>query len=523
MPLMPDISTHGFWLDDSLLIITVVTVIIALLSFALVIAACINYRQGKHPRATLHLSGWITRLIILDIAMVVFDIAIAVYSTIGWYETIIKSEDALAKAHGEPMHVNVVGRQFFWSFNYTGPDGKFGTADDFALANDLVVEENKLIIPLLLRGQGLPLLIDKQYVDVAKGQMPPPELLDRLVVAMRDPADEVWLQAAHTLNGLNPDDVEPYRERLVELLETENDELQEAVCKLLSRCYQHDWRALADRLMGAEKTASLRGLIRTLSLIGDPQIGVLFLPILDHKEGDIRELAAEQLYHVASRLPRESLVRYLEDPNERVRTAIVRCLGKQMGAEVVAPLVERTLDPSALVRQEVAAAFGRASDLQDEQPVQALTKMAKDGSVLVRAQALASLIRLGVTGQRKIFEEACRDLDEADLVALRARLNKDGTLYQMLEIMKTDRGAQKRADAVYFLAQADLERYAPDIALALQDPASAVRIEAIEALGQHEDPGIQKAIEALGRDPVDAVRGAVQRRRLRSLSPRKQA
>ncbi len=350
-----------------------------------------------------------------------------------------------------------------------------------------------------------------------------PELLDRLVVAMRDPADEVRLQAAHTLSGMDADDVRPYREQLVQLLETDNDELQEAACKLLSRCYQRDWRALADRLMGAERTDSLRGLIRTLSLIGDPQIGVLFLPILDHKEGDVRELAAEQLSHVCSRLPRESLVRYLEDPSERVRTSIVRCLGKQMGAEVVVPLVERRLDPSAPVRQEVAAALGRASDLDDERPVQVLQSLAKDGSVLVRAQAVASLIRLGVTGQRKIFEEACQDLDEADLVALRGRLDKDGTLYRVLEIMRTDRDVQKRADAVYFLAQADLERYAPDITLALQDPASAVRIAAVEVLGQHEDPAVQKAIEALGRDPVDAVRYAVQRRRLRCVSPRKKA
>ena len=350
-----------------------------------------------------------------------------------------------------------------------------------------------------------------------------PELLNRLVLAIRDPADEVRLQAAHTLDGLNPDDVKPYREQLLELLETENDELQEAVCKLLSSCYRRDWRSLADRLMGAEKTGSLRGLIRTLSLIGDPKIGVLFLPILDHREAEIRELAAEQLSHVASQLPAESLVRYLEDPHERVRSAIVRCLGKQMGAEVMTPLLERMLDPSALVRQEVAAAFGRATDLEDEEPVRALTKMAKDVSVLVRAQALASLIRLGVTGQRKVFEEACQDLDEEDLVALRARLKKDGTLYQVLEIMKTDRGAKKRADAVYFLGQADLKRYAPDIALALQDPATTVRLAAIEALGQLEDPGIQEAIEALSSDPVDTVRSAVKRRRLRSLSPRKKA
>ncbi len=76
---------------------------------------------------------------------------------------------------------------------------------------------------------------------------------------------------------------------------------------------------------------------------------------------------------------------------------------------------------------------------------------------------------------------------------------------------------------MYFLGQADLDRYAPDIALALQDPATTVRIAAIEALGQLEHPGIQEAIEALSRDPVDAVRTAVKRRRLRSLSPRKKA
>ncbi len=362
-----------------------------------------------------------------------------------------------------------------------------------------------------------------QALASLRGFLEVPELLTQLVGAIRDPADEVRLQAAQTLNGLDPEDVRPYREQLVDLLETENDQLQEAVCTLLSTCYQRDWKTLADRLMGAKKTTSLRGLIRTLSLIGDPKIGVLFLPVLDHEEAEIRELAAEQLSQVASRLPPQRLVPYLEDPNERVRAAIVRCLGKLMDAGVVAPLVERTLDPSPLVRQEVAAAFGRASDLDDEQPVQVLTTMAKDGSVLVRAQALASLIRLGVTGQRKVFEDACRDLDEDDLVALRARLNKDGTLYQVLDIMKTDRGAKKRADALYFLAQADLDRYAPDIVLALQDPATTVRIAAIEALAHLEDPAIQKAIEALSRDPVDTVRAAVKRRRLRSVSPPKEA
>ena len=116
-----------------------------------------------------------------------------------------------------------------------------------------------------------------------------------------------------------------------------------------------------------------------------------------------------------------------------------------------------------------------------------------------------------------------RHLDEADLVALRTRLNKDGTLSQVLEIMKTDRGAKKRADAVYFLGQADLDRYAPEISLALQDPATPVRLAAIDVLGQLEDPAIQDAVEALSRDPVEEVRSAVKRRRLRSVSPPKEA
>ncbi len=152
MPLMPDISTHGFWLDNSLLIISMVTLFVAILSFALITVAVISFRQGKNPTATRHLSGWITRLIILDVAMIVFDIIITVYSTVGWTQTILASEDSLTREYGEPFHVNVVARQFFWSFNYPGPDRTFGTVDDFALANDLVIPKDKLIILHLTSG-----------------------------------------------------------------------------------------------------------------------------------------------------------------------------------------------------------------------------------------------------------------------------------------------------------------------------------------------------------------------------------
>ena len=152
MPLMPDISTHGFWLDYSLLIITVVTILVGVLSFVLIITAMISFRQSKHPTATRHMSGWITRLIILDMAMIVFDIVITIYATMGWGQTVLKGEESLVREYGEAVHVNVIGRQFFWSFNYSGPDKTFGTADDFTLANDLVVPKDKVTILKLTSG-----------------------------------------------------------------------------------------------------------------------------------------------------------------------------------------------------------------------------------------------------------------------------------------------------------------------------------------------------------------------------------
>jgi cytochrome c oxidase subunit 2 len=152
MPLMPDISTHGFWIDWNLLIISLVTLVVGILSFALVVLAVINYRQSKNPRATLHLSGWITRLIVLDVTMIVFDLIIAVFSTLGWWETIVQGNDSLVRKYGDAAYVKVTARQFFWSFTYPGLDNTFDTTDDFTLGNQLVVPENKLVILTMTSG-----------------------------------------------------------------------------------------------------------------------------------------------------------------------------------------------------------------------------------------------------------------------------------------------------------------------------------------------------------------------------------
>ncbi len=152
MPLMPDISTHGFWIDWTIITISIVSVLVAVLSFTLIVLAVINFRQGRNPTARQHLSGWITKLIILDFVMIFFDIVIATISTTGWAQTVLAGNDELVREHGEAAEVRVIGRQFFWAFHYPGADGEFDTADDFTLGNDLVVPEDQLVILNLTSG-----------------------------------------------------------------------------------------------------------------------------------------------------------------------------------------------------------------------------------------------------------------------------------------------------------------------------------------------------------------------------------
>jgi formylglycine-generating enzyme required for sulfatase activity len=55
----------------------------------------------------------------------------------------------------------------------------------------LALKERKPIFPLLLRGEGFPILVDRQYADVTGGRMPPDDFCDRLreVVPLPEPPE----------------------------------------------------------------------------------------------------------------------------------------------------------------------------------------------------------------------------------------------------------------------------------------------------------------------------------------------
>jgi HEAT repeat protein len=53
---------------------------------------------------------------------------------------------------------------------------------------------------------------------------------------------------------------------------------------------------------------------------------------------------------------------------------------------------------------------------------------------------------------------------------------------------------------------------------ALQDPAAAVRIAAIEVLAWRDDPDVEAALDRMLEDPHPKVRDAVRKRRLTVIS-----
>ena len=96
-------------------------------------------------------------------------------------------------------------------------------------------------------------------------------------------------------------------------------------------------------------------------------------------------------------------------------------------------------------------------------------------------------------------------------------LTRQGVFAQLAGTLRHSRRTTARKEAVQFLAALDLPHYAGEIAHSLGDPSSDVRLAAIEVLGQIEDPAIQEAIESLAKDPVEEVRLAVRRRKVRMV------
>jgi len=337
------------------------------------------------------------------------------------------------------------------------------------------------------------------------------EMMNKIGEAASDPSIEVRLRILSVLRHLNPKDVEGSREKLIPLLDSPEEEIRGPVSSLLARLYQKDWRLLADQLMGVDNKFRIMGLIETLSKIGDTVASQFFLQFIKHRNSEVRSVSADLALRLGV-LSRIDWIECLMDPQKSVRLSAVCALAKSLDRETVEIFYSLMEDPSLKVRLEIARSLGKQKTSEEELQVKILKHLSHDVNPVVQIMSLLSLYRLGEKGLVKDISILVSNLVKSEWEFLLLDLKKDGFFTELISILQHSHDVTHRKEALELLASLDLAHYAQELVVFLQDPASEVRLAAVEVLGQCKVPSIQQAIDSLSQDPVEAVRMAIKTR-----------
>lgn len=144
-----NISTYGGDIDAIFKLIYYVVGVWFVATQAFLVYCLIRYRRrGENQRAkyapgnTISQAAWV----LIPCALVmVLDLWIDFRGADVWAKVKLSNPTP-------DLVVRVVGRQFNWIVIYPGPDGKFGTADDRKIDNDLHVPVNK-VVRVILTGE----------------------------------------------------------------------------------------------------------------------------------------------------------------------------------------------------------------------------------------------------------------------------------------------------------------------------------------------------------------------------------
>ena len=136
-----NVSTYGGDIDALLSFIYSLTLFWFFLTIGLIGVFLVVFRRRDGRRAT-----YVQGERFAEAAWILIPAAIVLVLDL-WID--IRGSDAWAKVKGRipptTYHVEVIGKQFNWEIVYPGPDGKFGTADDLKLDNELHVPVNQVI------------------------------------------------------------------------------------------------------------------------------------------------------------------------------------------------------------------------------------------------------------------------------------------------------------------------------------------------------------------------------------------
>ncbi len=132
-----NVSTYGGEVDFLFYLIYYITGATFILVTVTMLAFLFLYRRREGRRA-IYSHGNTTLEIIWTIVPAIILVVLSFMSQASW---------ARIKSHAPPgdVEVQVTSKQFNWEMTYPGPEGKFGTADDLTLENQLHVPVGKVV------------------------------------------------------------------------------------------------------------------------------------------------------------------------------------------------------------------------------------------------------------------------------------------------------------------------------------------------------------------------------------------
>ena len=132
-----NVSTFGAEIDSLLYLTYYITGAVFILVTVLMVLFLVMFRHREGRRAV-YSHGNTTLEIIWTVVPAIILLVLAFMSVSTWTKV---------KANAPPSDFNlqVTAKQFNWEILYPGPDGKFGTQDDFKVDNEMHVPVNKVV------------------------------------------------------------------------------------------------------------------------------------------------------------------------------------------------------------------------------------------------------------------------------------------------------------------------------------------------------------------------------------------
>lgn len=363
----------------------------------------------------------------------------------------------------------------------------------------------------------------------ALGQFDDPDVIERLVRALGDPAWWVRMRSVEALEQIGPqaespllialDDPDPeLRIRAAVALERlgvpgrtvrmiEEDDRPEQAREVLSKFANAGARELIAELLLHPSDAVRLAVVAAVRRTGRRDLSrELIRAAGEDADATVRASAFDTLRVLNHRGAVPAALTGLADPDESVRTEAISLLG-DLGTSAVIPDVRaRTTDPDAGVRAAAARALGllRATGSATD-----LERLLSDPSPAVRVATAEGIADSGLGALAPAVAQCLGDSDDRVRITAARALARLGDSAQVPTLLRAFKGASPElraevATAVAVLAPGQLEALLQSLRSELAGPAE--RIGFARALSDAPVAGARGVLSQLVRDPEAEVR-----------------